>query len=118
FRAVTPPATPTLNVSAGNNSASLSWSGSSGVYDVYRNEAGCNAGFTKIANDVAATSYTDTAVANGFTYYYQVVAQPSGNEAAASAPSTCRTVTPSGGASCTPPAAPTGVTASAASASQ
>ncbi len=116
FRAVTRATAPSLTVAAGNNSATLSWSGSSGVYDVYRNEAGCNAGFTKIANDVSATSYTDSAVANGFTYYYQVTAQPSGNEAAASAPSTCQSVTPSGGGSCTPPAAPTGVTASASSA--
>jgi fibronectin type 3 domain-containing protein len=112
--AVAPPATPSLTVTAGNNSASLSWSGSSGVYDVYRNETGCNAGFTKVANNVSSTSYTDSAVANGLTYYYQVVAHPSSTEAAASAPSTCRTVTPTGG-SCTPPAAPTGVSASATS---
>ena len=45
---------------------------------VYRNEAGCNAGFTKIANDTASTSLTDTGVANGLTYFYQVVAHPSG----------------------------------------
>ncbi len=115
FAAVTPPATPALTATAGNNSAALSWSGSSGVYDLYRNETGCNAGFTKVANDVSGSSFTDTAVANGFTYYYQVVAQPSGNEAAASAPSTCRTVTPTGGGGCTPPAAPTGVSASATS---
>ncbi len=115
FAAVTPPAVPSLSVTAGNNSASLSWSGSSGVYDVYRNETGCNAGFTKAANDVSATAYTDNAVANGVTYYYQVVAHPSGTEAAGSAPSTCRSVTPVGGGGCTPPAAPTGVSASASS---
>jgi hypothetical protein len=114
FAATTPPATPSLTATAGNNSVALSWSGSSGVYDVYRNESGCNAGFIKVANDVSTTSYSDSAVANGFTYYYQVTAQPSGNEAAASAPSTCRSVTPSGG-TCTPPAAPTGVAASASS---
>ncbi len=90
FSAVAAPAVPALSITAGNNSAALSWSGSSGVYDVYRNETSCNAGFTKVANDVATTSYTDNAVANGITYYYQVVAQPSGNEAAASAPSTCQ----------------------------
>jgi hypothetical protein len=115
FAAVTPPATPSLTVTAGNNSASLSWSGSSGVYDVYRNETGCNAGFTKVANNVSTTSYADNAVANGLTYYYQVVAHPSSTEAAASAPSTCRSVTPAGGGGCTPPAAPTGVSASASS---
>jgi fibronectin type 3 domain-containing protein len=114
FSGVTPPAAPALSVTAGANSAALSWSGSSGVYDVYRNEASCNAGFLKVANDVASTSYNDTAVANGTTYFYQVVAQPSGNEAAASAPSSCQSVTPTGG-TCTPPAAPTGVTATATS---
>jgi fibronectin type 3 domain-containing protein len=114
FAGVTPPASPALTVTAGNNSAALSWSGSSGVYDVYRNEAGCNAGFTKVANDLSSASYNDTAVANGFTYYYQVVAQPFGNEAAASAPSTCQSVVPVAGP-CTPPAAPTGVTATATS---
>jgi fibronectin type 3 domain-containing protein len=114
FAGVTPPAAPALSVTAGSNSASLSWSGSSGVYDVYRNETGCNAGFTKVTNDTSSTGFTDSAVANGVTYYYQVVAQPSGNEAAASAPSTCQSVTPTGG-TCTPPAAPTGVTASATS---
>jgi hypothetical protein len=114
FRGVTPPAVPSLTATAGSNSAALSWSGSTGVYDIYRNEAGCNSGFTKAANDVSGTSYNDTAVANGVTYYYQVVAQPSGNEAAASAPSTCRSVTPTGG-TCTPPAAPTGVAATSSS---
>ncbi|MEO8274857.1 MAG: pre-peptidase C-terminal domain-containing protein [Thermoanaerobaculia bacterium] len=111
FVGVTPPAAPSLSITPGNNSAALTWSGSSGVYDIYRNESGCNAGFIKAANDVSATSYTDNNVANGLAYYYQVVAQPSGNEAAASAPSTCQTVTPAG-AACTPPGAPTGVSAS------
>ncbi len=90
FRGCTPPAVPTLSLTAGSNSAGLSWAGSTGVYDVYRNERGCNAGFTKIANDVASASLTDNDVANGFTYYYQVTAQPSGNEACASAPSDLR----------------------------
>ena len=114
FAGVTPPAVPALTATAGSNSAALSWSGSTGVYDIYRNEAGCSAGFTKAANDVSGTTYNDTAVANGVTYYYQVVAQPSGNEAAASAPSTCRSVTPVAG-TCTPPAAPTGVAATSSS---
>jgi hypothetical protein len=115
FVAVTPPAAPALSVTAGSNSASLSWSGSTGVYDVFRNETGCSAGFTRVANDVTGTSYTDNALANGFTYYYQVTAQPAGTEAAASAPSSCQSVTPTGGGGCTPPAPPTGVAASATS---
>jgi hypothetical protein len=117
FAGCTPPAAPSLALTAGSNSVGLSWSGSTGVYDVYRNETGCNAGFTKFANDLSATSTTDNAVANGLTYYYQVVAQPSGNEACASAPSTCQSVTPAPVA-CTPPAAPTGLSATAASQTQ
>jgi fibronectin type 3 domain-containing protein len=117
FAAVAPPAVPALSATAGNNTANLSWSGSSGVYDVYRNETGCNAGFTKVRNDNTTASWADTAVANGFTYYYQVLAHVSGNEAAASAPSTCVSVTPVAGP-CTPPAAPGGLTATAVSSSQ
>jgi hypothetical protein len=115
FAGCTPPTTPTVSLTAGDNSASLSW-GSSGagvVYDVYRNESGCNAGFIKVGNDVSSTSYSDTAVANGVTYYYQIVAHPSGTEACGGTPSTCQSVTPTA-APCTPPAAPpTGVTATA-----
>ncbi|HEX9944509.1 MAG TPA: fibronectin type III domain-containing protein, partial [Thermoanaerobaculia bacterium] len=120
FAGCTAPAVPTLSLSGGNNQVSVSWtnSGTGVVYDVYRNERGCNSGFIKAANDVSSTAFTDSAVANGFTYFYQVVAQPSGNEACAAAPSACQSVTPSGGGGCTPPAAPTGLTATAASSSQ
>jgi hypothetical protein len=112
FRGCTQPAVPALSLTAGSNTVSINWSGSSGVYDVYRTENGCNSGFTKIANDTSATSLTDTSVANGFTYYYQVVAHPSGNEACGSTPSTCLSVVPAG--TVTPDftiaAAPTSVT--------
>jgi trimeric autotransporter adhesin len=112
FAGCTAPATPTLSVTGGNNSASLSWTASgSAVYDVFRNEQGCNAGFTKISSGGSATSLNDTVLSNGLTYFYQVTAFPTGNEACASAPSTCISVTPSAG-TCTPPAPPTGVAAS------
>ncbi len=94
FSGCTPPAVPSLTVTGGDNSAALAWTSSGAVYDVFRNETGCNAGFTKIASGTASTSLTDTAVADGFTYYYQVTALPSGNEACASAPSACIAVTP------------------------
>ncbi|HEX3130562.1 MAG TPA: hypothetical protein VH394_24705 [Thermoanaerobaculia bacterium] len=96
FAGCTPPATPTVTLTPGNNSVGLSWTSSGAVYDVYRNEVGCNAGFTKIANDTASTSLTDTGVANGLTYFYQVVAHPSGNEACGGTPSTCLSVVPAG----------------------
>jgi hypothetical protein len=117
FRGCTQPAVPALSLTAGDNQVTVSWSGSTGVYDVYRTENGCNSGFIKINNDAAGPSVVDTGVANGFTYYYQVTAQPSGNEACASAPSTCLSVTPST-TPCTPPAAPAGVTATAAGQTQ
>jgi hypothetical protein len=96
FAGCTPPATPTVTLTPGNNSVGLSWTSSGSVYDVYRNEVGCNAGFTKIANDTASTSLTDTGVANGLTYFYQVVAHPSGTEACGGTPSTCLSVVPAG----------------------
>jgi hypothetical protein len=95
FSGCTPPATPTLSATAGSNSAALSWTASgTSNYDLFRNELGCNAGFTKIVSAGTATSLNDTNVANGLTYFYQVTAFPSGNEACASAPSACITVTP------------------------
>jgi hypothetical protein len=95
FSGCTPPATPALTVTAGNNSAAASWTTSgTAVYDLYRNELGCNAGFTKIVSAGTATSLNDINVANGLTYFYQVSAFPSGNEACASVPSTCISVTP------------------------
>ena len=110
FAGCAAPAVPTVTLTAGSNSVAVAIAGSTGVYDVYRNERGCNSGFVKVANNAAGPTFSDTGVANGFTYYYQVVAHPSTNEACSSAPSTCLSVTPAS-APCTPPAAPTGVTA-------
>jgi hypothetical protein len=112
FAGCAAPAVPALSLTPGDNLVSVGWSGSSGVYDIYRNESGCNAGFIKIANDAAGASLNDGAVANGFTYYYQIVAHPSGSEACASAPSACVSAIPAG-APCTPPAAPAGLAAAA-----
>ncbi|HSM14468.1 MAG TPA: hypothetical protein VLA66_10420, partial [Thermoanaerobaculia bacterium] len=95
FTGCTPPASPSLTLTPGNNQISVSWTPVGGqVYDLYRNEAGCSAGFVKIANDLATSPYLDTAVVNGLTYYYQMVAQPTGNEACGSAPSACVNATP------------------------
>ena len=120
FRGCAQPPVPTLSLTPGNNQVTVSWtnSGTGVVYDVYRNERGCNAGFIKAANNLSGTSFVDSGVANGFTYFYQVVAHPSASEACGSAPTICTSVTPTGGGPCTLPAAPTGLTATAASASQ
>lgn len=95
FAGCTAPAAPVLNGSSGNNAVQLSWANPSpDVVDVFRNEVGCSAGFTKIADSVLASGYADTAVANGTTYYYQVLQHPIGNESCGSAPSACIAVTP------------------------
>ena len=110
FTGCTSPATPTVTATPGNSQVALSWTSSGGgvVYDVYRNEVGCGAGFIRIATAVATTSYTDLAVANGTVYYYQVTAYPSGNGACAGAPSSCVNATPT---SCSVIVAPSGVAA-------
>ncbi|HEV7505311.1 MAG TPA: hypothetical protein VGS07_10400 [Thermoanaerobaculia bacterium] len=117
FAGCTPPAAPALTITPGDNLASLSWTAvGSSTYDVFRNETGCNAGFTKIASGTSATTLTDPDVGNGLTYYYQVTAFPSGNESCASTPSTCVSVSPAPGP-CVPPAAPASLTATAGSGS-
>ncbi len=114
FAGCASPATPALTATPGDNSVALSWTASgAAVYDVFRNETGCNAGFTKIASGTSATSLADANVANGITYYYQMTSFPTGNEACASAPSACVAVIPVSGP-CVPPAtAPASLTATA-----
>jgi hypothetical protein len=100
------PATPTgLSASAGNAVVNLSWTASSGAtgYNVKRSTtSGTGA---QIAS-TTATTYADTSVTNGTTYYYVVSAY---NYYGASANSNEVSARPA--ASGTPPAAPTGVTA-------
>jgi hypothetical protein len=113
FAGCTPPAAPTLTLTPGDNSAALSWTAvGTSTYDVFKNETGCNAGFTKIASGTSVTTLADSDVANGLTYYYQVTAFPSGNESCASTPSICVSVSPATGP-CVPPAAPASLTATA-----
>ena len=112
---VAPSAPQSLAATAGSGSVSLSWAapssnGGSPVtgYDIYRGTSAGGESATPIASNVATTSYTDTGATNG-TYYYTVAAvnavgvSPQSNEASA---------TPQQPA--TPPAAPTGLTATAA----
>jgi hypothetical protein len=92
-----PATAPTLTVTAGNFQNQLSWGPVAGAsrYWVMRTEghAGCDLGKTRIA-DVTGTSYTDTAVVNGRTYYYNVVAQGA-SSACYSRVSACVPATPS-----------------------
>ncbi len=100
----TAPAAPTgLTATAGNAQVSLSWNASAGAtsYNVLRSTT--NGGsYTTIATLVATTSYTDTGLTNGTTYYYVVQAV---NSAGTSPNSNQASATPT----CSAPAAPTGL---------
>jgi len=81
-----PPAAPTnLTATAGDTQVSLTWSASSGATSYNIKRSGISGGpYTQIAASTA-TSYTDTALTNGTTYYYVVSAINSTGESANSA---------------------------------
>jgi RHS repeat-associated protein len=80
---VATPSTPSnLSATPGNLQVALSWTASSGAtsYNVYRGTTSGGEGATPIATGLTGTTYTDTAVTAGTTYYYEVVAlNASGN---------------------------------------
>ncbi|MFC4307168.1 lytic polysaccharide monooxygenase [Cohnella boryungensis] len=104
------PAAPTgLTATAGNAQVTLSWTASTGAtsYTVKRS-ATAGGPYTNV-DTVSTTSYVNTGLTNGTTYYYVVSAS---NSAGSSANSAQVSATPTGGT--TPvPAAPTGLTATA-----
>ena len=91
-----PPTPGGLNASAGNAQASLTWNASSGATSYNVKRATTNGGpYTTIASP-AGTSYTNTGLTNGTTYYYVVSAV---NGVGESANSSQASATPSGGGS-------------------
>jgi PKD repeat protein len=85
---------PVLSATPGMEQVTLSWPSVSGAsqYLVYRNESGCDAGFTKVGT-TASLGFTDSAPANNVTYYYRV--QAAGTSQACVGPmSNCKTVMP------------------------
>jgi fibronectin type 3 domain-containing protein len=82
---VTIPAAPTNVVaSAGNAQVSLTWNASAGAtgYNIYR--ATTSGSETLLKSGVGTTSYADTGLTSGTTYYYQVTAVNSAGESARS----------------------------------
>ena len=70
-----PPAPTGLAATAGNAQVALSWSAASGAtsYNVKRSTT--NGGpYSNVATNVTATSFTNTGLTNGTTYYYVVTA--------------------------------------------
>ena len=100
-----PPSAPTLTASASNGQVLLTWTPSIGAtsYSVTRSTT-TGTGYLFQATVITGTSYTDPNVSGGTTYYYVVTASNGAcssvysNEVAASS-------------TCTPPAAPTNLTA-------
>jgi fibronectin type 3 domain-containing protein len=106
---LSPPAAPTgLQATAGNAQVSLTWTASAGATSYHVKRSTTNGGpYTQVAAPTT-TSDTDTGLTNGTTYYYVVSAL---NAAGESANSSQVSATPA--ASATPPAAPTGLQATA-----
>jgi hypothetical protein len=104
-----PPAPTGLTATAGNAQVSLGWNASSGAasYNVLRSTVS-GGPYSQIATGLTATSFTNTGLTNGQTYYYVV---ESVNSVGASPYSNQASATPVAAAL---PAAPTGLTASGA----
>lgn len=85
--AVIIPSAPTnLIATAGNAQVTLSWTASAGAtsYSIYRGTSSGGESTTPIASGVTATTYTDTSLSNGVTYFYTVAAVDSAGTSASS----------------------------------
>ena len=73
---VAAPAAPVLNsATAGDGQIALSWTPGAGVntsYSVFRSTASGSEGATPIATGITGTTFTDTGLSDGTTYYYTV----------------------------------------------
>ncbi|MGD0733387.1 MAG: fibronectin type III domain-containing protein, partial [Terracidiphilus sp.] len=102
------PSAPTgLSAAAGNAQVVLNWTGSTGAtsYNVYEGTASGGENATPIATGITADTYTATGLTNGAPYYFTVAAVSTGGTSTASNEASATPLAP--------PAAPTGLTATA-----
>ena len=103
-----PPAVPTgLAATAGNMQVALSWTASSGATSYHVKRSTTSGSEMQIAAPASA-NFTDTGLTNGTKYYYLVSAVNSAGESLNSAELSATPTAP-----ITPPAVPTGLTATA-----
>lgn len=97
-----PAAPANLQATAGNAQVTLTWSGSTGAtsYTVKRSTTS-GSGYTAVASGRTGTSYTDTGLTNGTTYYYVVTASNTTGESAGSTQVAATPAAPSSGAGTT-----------------
>jgi cellulose 1,4-beta-cellobiosidase len=84
---VAPPAAPTnVMATASSGQVALNWSASPGAtsYNIYRSTTPGAEGSTPYRTGITATSFTDTGLSNGTTYYYKVSAVNAGGQSATS----------------------------------
>ena len=106
-----PVAPMSLAATGGKGQVQLLWSPSTGASSYTVKRALTSGGpYATVAASITATSYTDTSVTNGLTYYYVVTAAGTGGE---SLPSNEASATPTGPAPVPPPPRPCGSTAGA-----
>jgi fibronectin type 3 domain-containing protein len=75
FSIPTPPTMPdTLVATGGTSQIVLTWTAVAGAnnYNIYRSATSGTTGFSAIKNNQSGTTYTDTAVVPGTTYYYKM----------------------------------------------
>jgi len=108
---LTVPSAPTnVTASAGNAQATLTWTASTGATSYTIKRATTSGGpYTNVATGVTSTSYTNTGLTNGTTYYYVISAVNANGE---SVNSTQVSAAPAG-STVTAPSAPTNVSAAA-----
>jgi len=109
-----PPLTPTNTATvAGNAQNTISWVASSGAvtYNLYRTTVPYTEAAPASVSNISGTSYTDTGLANGTTYYYAVAAV-NGSGTSAFSVQTQGTPTGTGGTCTATPGAPGGLAAS------